>query len=87
MGRKDPVHKGQEKRVSDLRLYRHGLSCLKPLRIVRRFINHHYHQTMEDFFPRMTMETLDAGHWGTFYSFRPRILILSLTSDTVHGER
>ncbi|KAJ3862561.1 alpha/beta-hydrolase [Lentinula novae-zelandiae] len=27
------------------------------------FINHHYHQTMEDFFPRMTMETLDAGHW------------------------
>ncbi|GAW03461.1 alpha beta-hydrolase [Lentinula edodes] len=27
------------------------------------FINHHYHQTMEDFFPRMTMEMLDAGHW------------------------
>ncbi|KAJ4489882.1 alpha/beta-hydrolase [Lentinula aciculospora] len=30
-----------------------------------KFINHNYHQTMEDFFPRMTMETLDAGHWVT----------------------
>ncbi|KAJ3794408.1 alpha/beta-hydrolase [Lentinula aff. detonsa] len=37
-----------------------------------KFINHHYHQTMEDFFPNMTIETLDAGHWGTnWISFRP----------------
>ncbi|KAJ3726595.1 alpha/beta-hydrolase [Lentinula raphanica] len=28
-----------------------------------KFINHHYHQIMEDFFPSMTIETLDAGHW------------------------
>ncbi|KAE9392569.1 alpha/beta-hydrolase [Gymnopus androsaceus JB14] len=28
-----------------------------------KFINHHYIQTMKDFFPNMKLDTLDAGHW------------------------
>ncbi|KAF9077081.1 alpha/beta-hydrolase [Rhodocollybia butyracea] len=28
-----------------------------------KFINHHYHSAMNDFFPNMNMEPIDTGHW------------------------